>query len=94
MDKRIVTADGTEFEISYGGPVSITENVVFLVRIVNSDIDSVHNCFKLPEKTETLTIYLTEADEGTVYTGYTRYCGFDVDGDSGITVTLKKNLGA
>lgn len=91
--EKIITADGTEFQISYGGPVSITENVVFLVRIINSDVDSVHNTFKNPENTETLTIVLIEGDPGSQYTGYTRYCGFDVDNDGGITVILKKNLG-
>lgn len=90
--RKLVTATGIEFEIEYGGPVSFTENIVFLTKILNSDIDTVHGTFKNPENTRELTLKLYEEDPGEVFTGYTRYFGFSLENDGGITVTLKKNM--
>lgn len=90
---KLILANASEFDIIFGGPVEATENLVFFVKIVNSDMDTIHETFKNPENTETLTISYGEESEPEVYTGYTNYCGFRVDFDSGITVTLKKNLG-
>ena len=89
---KLITNNLSEFEIEFGGPVSITENIVFLARIKNSDVDAVHNTFKIPENTERLVLQLNEGDPGTEYFGYTRYCGFDVDNDGAITLTLKKQV--
>ena len=86
------TANGMVFEIEYGGAVSFTENIVFLAKIVNSDIDTVHNTFKNPENTKSLLRCFNEDDPGEMFTGYTRYFGFSLENDGGITVTLKKNL--
>lgn len=92
-DMRILrTSNNVTFEIEYGGPVSFTENIVFLTKILNSDIDTVHGTFKNPENTRELTLKLYEEDPGEVFTGYTRYFGFSLENDGGITVTLKKNL--
>lgn len=93
---KIVLNNDTEFQMAFGGPVSITENVVFLVNVIESDVDSVHNAFKNPENTSTLKIYFIDDDPNAipeVYTGYTRYCGFSVDNEGAILVELKKNLG-
>lgn len=90
--RALKTANGISFEIEYGGPVSLTENITFLAKILNSDMDTVHNTFKDPENTRFLTLSLYEADPGEVFTGYTRYFGFSLENDGGITVTLKKNL--
>ena len=88
-----LTTDNDEvFEIEFGGPVSVTENMVFLAKIINSNADRVHSVFKYPENTSRLTLKLTEADEGTEYTGYTRYAGFSIENDGSILVTLKKQL--
>lgn len=90
--KKIVLNNSQEFEIDFGAPVSVTENIVFLVKIVNSTIDEVHDAFKKRENTESLTVYLNDAAPGNTYTGYVRYCGFDVDNNGSITVTLKKEV--
>ena len=90
--RTLTTANDIVFEIEYGGAVSLTENIVFLAKILNSDMDTVHNTFKNPDNTEALTLSLYEDDPGEVFTGYTRYFGFSLENDGGITVTLKKNL--
>lgn len=92
---KIILNNGSEFNMAFGGPVSITENMVFLVNIIDSDVDSVHNAFKDPENTSVLTMYLGDdptVEEPEIYHGYTRYAGFSVGIDGSILVTLKKNL--
>lgn len=93
---KIILNNGAEFDMAFGGPVSVTENIVFLASIINSDVDTVHNAFKEPENTSVLTTYLIDdpdEEDPQVYTGYIRYCGFSVEADGSILVTLKKNLG-
>lgn len=91
--RTITTNNGTIFEIEYAGPVSITENIVFLAKIINSDVDSVHNAFRNADNASHLILRLSDEDEGEEFFGYARYCGFSVDNDGGITVTLKRNVG-
>ena len=91
---KIITKNGNEFKIEYGGPVSITEGVVFLAKIIDSSMDVVHDTFKNPDNTSVMTLYLNEDQPGEELKGYVKYTGFSIENDSGITVTLKKNLGA
>lgn len=89
------TTSGTTFTVEWAAPVDITENVVFLAKIVDSDIDTIHNTFKDPEETATLIKTVEDGDNEALvdtYTGYTRYCGFSVENDGSILVTLKKQL--
>lgn len=99
--KKLITTSGIAFEIDWAAPVGITENIVFLAKIHGSDIDTIHNTFKLPSETETLrkvidddTDDLETETEIETYTGYTRYFGFSVETDGDVIVTLKKDLGA
>lgn len=89
---KLILANEAEFEIAYGGPVAATEYTVFYTEILDSDMDTIHETFKDPENTETLTIQYSEEQPGDTYTGYTRYCGFNIAPDGGINVTLKKQL--
>lgn len=91
---KIITKNGDMFSIEYGGPVSITEGIVFLAKIVDSNVDTVHNTFKDPQNTSLMTLYLSEDQPGEELIGYVKYTGFSVENDGGITVTLKKDLGA
>lgn len=88
------TKNGDSFEIEFGGPVSITEGIVFLAKIINSDVDTVHNAFKDPNNTSNMVLYLGEDQLGEEMNGYVRYTGFSVENDGSIIVTLKKDLGA
>ena len=88
--------DGKRFEIAFAAPVSITENVVFLAKVLNSTPDEIHNAFKNHKATSTITISYTQDDPEevtAVYTGYVVYAGFTVDSDGSILVRLKKNVG-
>ena len=91
---KIITKNGNEFKIEYGGPVSITEGVVFLAKILDSSMDVVHDTFKNPDNTSVMTLYLNEDQSGEELKGYVKYTGFSIENDGGITVTLKKDLGA
>lgn len=89
------TVTGKSFDIEWAAPVDATENIMFLAKILNSDIDAVHNTFKDPE--ETAVLLKTVEDGGNealvdTYTGYTRYCGFSLDNDGAILLTLKKQV--
>lgn len=99
--KKIITNGGIVFEIDWAAPVDITENIVFLVKIHGSDIDTIHNTFKQPEETKIIRKVITDDTDGIsteteieTYTGYTRYFGFSVESDGDVIVTLKKDLGA
>lgn len=99
--KKLITNSGIAFEIDWAAPVSITENIVFLAKIHGSDIDTIHNTFKLPSETEILKKVIDDDADGIkteteieTYTGYTRYFGFSVETDGDVIVTLKKDLGA
>ncbi len=99
--KKLITNSGITFEIDWAAPVSITENIVFLAKIHGSDIDTIHNTFKLPSEMQTLRKVVDDDTDGIVteteietYTGYTRYFGFSVESDGDVIVTLKKDLGA
>lgn len=93
--KKLKTKTKT-FEIEWAAPVPVTENITFLAKLKPEDLDIIHNTFKDPEETETLVKTLEDDENETVfdtYVGYTRYCGFSVEIDGDIIVTLKKNLG-
>ncbi len=93
--KTIKTVGGHEFDVDWAAPVPITENIVMLIKIHGSDIDTVHNVFKDPEETSVLVKTIETGDNQTeveTYTGYTRYFGFSIETDGDIIVTLKKNL--
>ena len=88
--------DGKSFEIAFAAPASITENVLFIAKVLNSTPDEVHNAFKKSSATSVMTVSYTEEDQdyvGATYTGYTNYVGFMVDSDGSILVRLKKNVG-
>ena len=92
---KLITTSGTFFNINWASPVSVTENIVFLASIIETDPDPVHNTFKNPNETSTLTVTIEEYENETVvasYEGYTRYCGFSIENDGTILVTLKKNV--
>ena len=83
------------FEVEWAAPASFTGNVSFLAKILNSDMETVHNTFKQPEETELLVKEFIEDELVTEvgrYEGYTKYMGFNIDYDNGIIVTLNKNL--
>lgn len=89
---QLLTTTNKSFDVEWASPVSVTENIVFLAKIINSDVDSVHNTFKDPNETGTLRLEFNPRDPVEEFTGYTRYAGFDVANDGSITVTLKKQL--
>lgn len=82
--KILQTATGREFDILWDGVSTIDGALRFAV--VNADLDTIHNTFKLPEETETLT----RIEDGieSVYTGYTAYRGFDRKVDGEVVVAL------
>lgn len=101
----ITLNNGQQFNVDFAGPVAITENVVFLAKILDSTVDEVHNAFKKATNISVIKLGLVEKiDEGegdaefketelAVYTGYVVYCGFNVEPDGSILVRLKKNVG-
>lgn len=89
------TTSGKSFIVEWAAPVDITENIVFLAKVVDSDVDAVHSTFKNPEETAELIKTVEDGDNEALvdtYTGYTRYCGFSVENDGSILVTLKKQV--
>lgn len=84
------------FDVDWAAPASITGFMSFLAKIHGSDVDTVHNTFKLPEETDLMikTIQDSESESGEMevgrYSGYTVYMGFYVDYDGDIVVTLNK----
>lgn len=95
--QKLITSSGIRFDIEWAAPASVTENIVFLAKVINSDIDTVHNTFKNPSETETLSTVVMDGESEmplATYVGYTRYFGFTIDNDGAILVQLKKNIGA
>lgn len=82
--KTLKTATGKEFEILWIGPSTIDGALRFAV--VNSDIDTIHNTFKRPEETETLTASEDGVDK--VYSGYLNYRGFDKKIEGEVVVAI------
>ncbi len=82
--KTLRTAKGKTFDLLWDGVSTIDGALRFAV--VNSDMDTVHNTFKDPKETATLT----RVDDGieSVYTGYTAYRGFDRKVDGEIVVAI------
>lgn len=81
---KLRTATGKEFDILWDGASTIDGALRFAV--VNATLDQIHNTFKHPEETETLT----RIQDGTesVYTGFTDYRGFDKKPDGEVVVAL------
>lgn len=82
--KVLRTATGKEFDLLWDGVSTIDGTLRFAV--VNSDMDTIHDTFKRPKETQTLT----RIDDGieSIYTGYTDYRGFDRKVDGEIVVAL------
>lgn len=94
--RTLILNNGKCFEIDFAAPASITENILFIAKVLNSTPDEVHNAFKKPSNTSVLTLSSDEESPdyvGATYTGYTNYVGFTVEFDGSILVRLKKNVG-
>lgn len=83
---RIIrTATGKEFDSTWDGVSTIDGALRF--DIVNASLDEIHNTFKDPKETGTLTRDIDGIE--SVYTGFTVYRGFRVDDDGAVIVTLQ-----
>lgn len=82
--KTIHTKTGKTFDVLWCAPSTIDNVLRFAV--ANSDIDTVHNTFKLPSETESLV--LNNDGKETTFTGYTDYRGFDKKIDGEIVVAI------
>lgn len=82
--KILRTATGKEFDILWDGASTIDGALRFAV--VNADLDTIHDTFKRPEETQTLTRIVDGIE--SVYTGYTGYRGFDRKVDGEVVVAI------
>jgi len=83
--RTIRTATGKDFDSTWDGVSTIDGALRF--DVVNASLDEIHNTFKDPAETETLT----RVEDGieSVYTGFTSYRGFHVEDDGAVIVTLQ-----
>ncbi len=81
--KTLKTATGKEFDILWDG---VSFDYVLRFAVVNSDMDTIHQTFRDPAETATLT----RIEDGieSVYTGFVGYRGFDKKMDGEIVVAL------
>lgn len=75
------------FDVEFAAPVEVTANRVFLTRVLNSTIDTVHGAFRDPNETAHMSLLLddTVIEE---FDNYTDYRGFRLEDNGGILVTL------
>lgn len=82
--RTISTVSGKTFPELWDGISTI--DGALRISIVDATVDDVHNAFKSPEETETLVRDIDGAQ--SVYTGFTKYRGFQVLASGEIVVTL------
>lgn len=82
--RTISTVSGTVFPELWDGISTI--DGALRISIVDASVDDVHNAFKRPEETATLIRDIDGAQ--SVYTGFTKYRGFQVLASGEIVVTL------
>lgn len=82
--KTIETARGQVFRIAWDGISTI--DGLLRIAILDADMDTVHETFKNPEETQTLTRTWDGVD--SVYSGYTAYRGFTKSVTGEIIVAL------
>lgn len=94
---KLITNNQHVFDVEYAGPIDFAGTGRFSTRIKNSSMDEVHDTFRYPENTQQLTYEIWSEDvlvESVVYTGYTKYLGFNIVSDGSIIVLLQKDFGA
>lgn len=82
--RTISTVSGKTFPELWDGISTI--DGALRISIVDASIDAVHDAFKRPEETATLVRDIDGAQ--SVYTGFTKYRGFQVLASGEIVVTL------
>lgn len=83
---KLITAKGSEFPILWAGVSTLDGALRFAV--VESSLDEIHNTFKDPEKTATLTQDADGVEVG--FEGFTDYRGFDKKFDGSVVVALNR----
>lgn len=93
--RKIQTATGKEFTVYWAKPIASMDDMIFMARIRDADPEVVHEIFKDPQETSSLTVLIEKKSQSEVigtYAGYTKYLGFNIESDGGVIVTLKKQL--
>lgn len=87
MEQKIIrTATGQEFREAWDGVSTI--DGVLRIAILDADADEVHNTFRDPAETATLTRIWDGIE--SVYTGFTKYRGYIENMNGEIIVSLSE----